>query len=123
MKPIINKKASWNYNLFEKFEAGIILNGNEIKSARVGKVSLDEAYVLIRDGDAVLLNSHIAPYEKGVGGPADPRRDRKLLLHKKAIKELDKIPDALAQKIYRELINLKQISYPRNSKKLSKFGC
>ncbi|OGY21502.1 MAG: SsrA-binding protein [Candidatus Woykebacteria bacterium GWB1_45_5] len=93
MKPIINKKASWNYNLFEKFEAGIILNGNEIKSARVGKVSLDEAYVLIRDGDAVLLNSHIAPYEKGVGGPADPRRDRKLLLHKK---ELDYLAGKLS---------------------------
>jgi SsrA-binding protein len=84
MKPIFNKKATFNYNLTEKFEAGIILTGEEIKSVREGKAILTEAYVLIREGEAVLVNAYIGPYEKGnVVGNA--RGDRKLLLHKKEI--------------------------------------
>jgi len=84
MKPILNRKATFNYYLLEKFEAGIILSGNEIKSIRAGKVSLDESYVLVRNEEAVLINMHIAPYEKGTE-VSDPRKDRKLLLHKKEI--------------------------------------
>src|SRR4030042_994116 len=93
MKPIINRKATFNYHLLEKFEAGIVLNGNEIKSIRSGKISLDEAYVLIHGGEAVLLNAHIAPYEKGTSVPSDPKRDRKLLLQKK---ELDYLAGKLS---------------------------
>jgi SsrA-binding protein len=85
MKPIINRKATFNYHLLEKFEAGVVLTGNEIKSVRSGKISLDEAYVLIHGGEAVLLNAHIAPYEKGTSAPTDPKRDRKLLLQKKEL--------------------------------------
>lgn len=85
MKPIINKKASYNFNLGEKFEAGVVLTGNEIKSVRLGRVSLSESYVLIRDDQATLVNAHIAPYEKGTTSLMDPRRDRRLLLHEKEI--------------------------------------
>jgi SsrA-binding protein len=85
MKQIFNKKAAFNFLLLEKIEAGIILTGNEIKSVRAGKVSLVDSFVLIRDGEAVLVNAHIAPYEKGSSAAADPKRDRKLLLQKKEI--------------------------------------
>ena len=82
MKPIVNRKATFDYHLLEKFEAGIVLTGNEIKSIRSGRVSLNEAYVLIHGGEAVLLNAHVAPYEKGTSATTDPKRDRKLLLRK-----------------------------------------
>jgi SsrA-binding protein len=85
MKQIFNKKAAFNFHLLEKLEAGIILTGNEIKSVRAGKVSLAESFVLIKSGEAVLVNAHIAPYEKGASASADPKRDRKLLLQKKEI--------------------------------------
>ena len=85
MKPIVNKKASYNFHIFEKFEAGVVLSGNEIKSVRAGKVALDDSYVLIHDREAVLINAHIAHYEKGVASPDDLKKDRKILLHKKEI--------------------------------------
>lgn len=85
MKPIINRKASYNYNLLEKFEAGVVLSGNEIKSVRAGKASLEDAYALVRGGEAILINAHIALYEKGSATDQDNRKDRKLLLHKKEI--------------------------------------
>lgn len=88
MKPIINKKASFKFNIIEKFEAGVVLTGNEIKSVRAGKISLDESYVLIHGGEAVLLHAHIAPYEKGTSAPTDPKRDRRLLLNKKELNYL-----------------------------------
>ena len=85
MKPIINKKASFNYHFFEKLEAGITLSGNEIKTVRAGKVSLDDSFVAVRNGEATLVNAYIAPYEKGGDQLAEPRQSRKLLLHKKEI--------------------------------------
>ena len=63
-KPILNKKASFNYNLLDKFEAGIVLTGNEIKQVRAGKASLTDSYVVVRDGEAFLINAYVAPYEK-----------------------------------------------------------
>ncbi|HEX7456151.1 MAG TPA: SsrA-binding protein SmpB [Candidatus Nanoarchaeia archaeon] len=85
MKPIINRKASYNFHLLERFEAGVALTGNEIKQIRAGKVALGEAYVLIKEGEAFLVNAHIAPYEKGAYPDQESRRDRKLLMKKKEI--------------------------------------
>ena len=87
MKVISNKKAFFNYQILEKFEAGVVLSGNEIKSIRGGKVSLSDSYVLIREGEAYLENAHIASYEKGVN-PEEPKRSRKLLLHKSEVEYL-----------------------------------
>ena len=88
MKQILNKKASYNYNLLEKFEAGIVLSGNEIKELRNGRVSLNDSYVVIREGEAYLINAHISLYEKGTSIASDTRRSRKLLLKKKEIEYL-----------------------------------
>ena len=85
MKPIINKKASFNYFFLEKLEAGLTLSGNEIKAVRAGNISLDDSFVAVRDGEATLVNAYIAPYEKGGDQQTDSRRSRKLLLHKKEI--------------------------------------
>ena len=85
MKPIINKKASFNYNLLEKFEAGVALTGGEIKQIRAGKISLADSYVLVKRGEAFLVSAHIDPYEKATYSSDDPRRDRKLLLNRKEI--------------------------------------
>jgi SsrA-binding protein len=84
-----NRKASFEYFLLEKFEAGLALVGTEIKSIRAGQVSIQEAYVDIQDGrEAWLIESHIAPYEQASRFNHDPKRKRKLLLHKKQIREI-----------------------------------
>ncbi len=84
-----NRKASFEYFLMEKFEAGLALQGSEIKSIRAGQVSIQEAYVDIKDGkEAWLLEAHIAPYAQASRFNHDPKRKRKLLLHKKQILEL-----------------------------------
>jgi SsrA-binding protein len=85
-----NRKASFEYFLMEKFEAGIVLQGSEIKSIRAGQVSIQEAYVDIQDGEnAWLVEAHIAPYEQaGRYFNHEPKRKRRLLLHKKQIREL-----------------------------------
>jgi SsrA-binding protein len=84
-----NRKASFEYFLMEKFEAGLVLQGSEIKSLRAGQASIQEAYVDIKDGkEAWLVEAHIAPYEQANRFNHDPKRKRKLLLHKKQILEL-----------------------------------
>jgi len=84
-----NRKAGFEYFLLEKFEAGIALKGTEIKSIRAGQVSIREAYVDIENGEqAWLVEAHIAPYEQASRFNHDPKRKRKLLLHKKQIREL-----------------------------------
>jgi len=84
-----NRKASFEYFLLEKFEAGLALQGSEIKSIRAGQVSIQEAYVDVENGEqAWLVESHIAPYEQANRFNHDPKRRRKLLLHKKQIREL-----------------------------------
>lgn len=85
-----NRKAGFEYTLLERFEAGIELKGSEIKSIRAGQISIQEAYVDVELGkEAWLLEAHIAPYEQaGKHFNHDPRRKRKLLLHKKEIREL-----------------------------------
>ncbi|NWG06852.1 MAG: SsrA-binding protein SmpB [Chloroflexi bacterium] len=84
-----NRKASFEYFLLEKFEAGLALQGSEIKSIRAGQVSLQEAFVDIEDGkQAWLVEAHIAPYEQANRFNHDPKRRRRLLLHKRQIREL-----------------------------------
>lgn len=84
-----NRKAGFEYFLLEKFEAGLVLQGSEIKSIRAGQISIQESYVDIEGGEqAWLVESHIAPYEQANRFNHDPKRRRKLLLHKKQIREL-----------------------------------
>ncbi|HFC09656.1 MAG TPA: SsrA-binding protein SmpB [Chloroflexi bacterium] len=84
-----NRKALHDYFIDETFEAGIVLRGSEIKSVRAGRVSLKEAYVRIDDNlEAWLIDAHIAPYESASHFNHDPRRPRKLLLHKQEILRL-----------------------------------
>ncbi len=82
-----NRKAKVKYEFLEEYEAGISLTGSEVKSAKAGHVSIDEAFAVVRDGEAFILNMYIAPYEKSFRGH-EPRRTRKLLLHKHEIKRI-----------------------------------
>ncbi len=84
-----NRRAGHDYFLEERFEAGLVLVGSEIKSIRQGKVTLSDGYVEAREGELWLLNVHISPYEQsGIYGRVDPMRPRKLLMHRKQIREL-----------------------------------
>ena len=84
-----NRKASFEYFLLEKFEAGLVLQGSEIKSIRAGQMSIQESYVDIINGEeAWLVEANIAPYVQANRFNHDPKRKRKLLLHKKQIREL-----------------------------------
>jgi len=84
-----NRKAGFEYFLLERFEAGLALQGSEIKSIRAGQISIQEAYVDVENGEqAWLVEAHIAPYEQANRFNHDPKRKRKLLLHKKQIREL-----------------------------------
>src|SRR3989338_721423 len=84
-----NRKARFNYEILEKYEAGIELLGVEVKSVRGGQMSLEGAFVIIRGGEAYLINANIPPYQaKNAPKDYDPLRNRKLLLTKKEISEL-----------------------------------
>ncbi|HET7658722.1 MAG TPA: SsrA-binding protein SmpB [Bacillales bacterium] len=83
-----NKKANHDYFIEETYEAGIVLKGTEIKSIRKGGVNLKDSYARISDGEMILLNMHISPYEQGNRYNHDPVRTRKLLLHRKQIDQL-----------------------------------
>jgi len=83
-----NRKARHDYFLYDTYEAGIVLTGTEIKSVRAGRVNLRDSYVSIKGGQAWLVNVHIAPYAAGSRANPDPRRDRKLLLHRREINRL-----------------------------------
>ncbi|MBR5741308.1 MAG: SsrA-binding protein SmpB [Firmicutes bacterium] len=83
-----NRKAFHDYFIEEKYEAGIVLTGTEIKSVRQGKVSLKESYARVKNGEVILSQMNISPYEQGNRFNADPLRDRKLLLHKAEIRKL-----------------------------------
>ena len=90
-----NRKAKFEYFLIETFEAGIALQGSEIKSIRAGQISLSEAYVQIDGREAWLQGAHIAPYEPANRFNHEPVRPRRLLLHKK---EIGRLWDAIRQK-------------------------
>lgn len=84
----VNRRARHEYAVEETLEAGIVLTGTEIKSIRAGRVNLVDAYARIEHGEAWLIGAHIAPYEQGNRYNHEPRRTRKLLLHKDQIAEL-----------------------------------
>ena len=92
-----NKKAYFDYFIEDKYEAGISLHGTEVKSLRVGKCSIKEAFIRIEKGEVYVYNMHISPYEKGNIFNKDPLRVKKLLLHKS---EINKIAGQLATKGY-----------------------
>ncbi|MCD8325393.1 MAG: SsrA-binding protein SmpB [Lachnospiraceae bacterium] len=83
-----NKKAYFDYFIDEKYEAGIVLAGTEVKSLRMGKCSIKEAFIRIENGEVLIYGMHISPYEKGNIFNKDPLRVRKLLLHKSEIMRL-----------------------------------
>ena len=83
-----NRKARHEYNFIEIFEAGIELRGTEVKSLRAGKGNIKDAYAKIENGEAILYNMHISPYEMGNRFNHDPKRPRRLLLHKNEINKL-----------------------------------
>ena len=84
-----NKKAFFNYEIIERFEAGIVLVGTEVKSLREGNVNLDEAYGRIKNGEIWLIGAHISEYGKRGYTNHEPKRKRKLLLHKSEIRKLE----------------------------------
>ena len=84
----LNRKARHEYTISETFEAGLVLTGTEIKSVRAGKVNLSDAYARVEKGEAWLFGAHIAPFEQGNRYNHEPRRDRKLLLHRTEIDQL-----------------------------------
>lgn len=85
---ILNKKARFNYHIMEAMEAGIVLNGPEVKSVRSGRVDFSDSFARVQDGQVYLKNMFIPPYQGGVPDGYNPKRDRKLLLHRKQIQEL-----------------------------------
>jgi SsrA-binding protein len=83
-----NRKAGFEYFLFERFEAGLALKGSEIKSIRNGQISLAESYIRVDEDQAWLIEAHIAPYLQANRFNHDPKRPRRLLLHRKQIREM-----------------------------------
>ena len=88
-KPIAeNRRARFDYNLLDRVEAGLVLTGTEVKSLRNGRVSLDQAYADLRNGEAWLIGAHIDEYEQGNVANHEPDRERKLLLSRREIEAL-----------------------------------
>lgn len=124
---IKNKKASFNFELLETFEAGVILTGAEVKALRAGKASLNGAYVVVRGGEAFLLGASISFYQvANTPKKYDPMRTRKLLLKKKELKELATKTDSqgltiIATKWYNHKRHIKlEIALARGKKKADK---
>lgn len=89
---IVNRKARYDYEILDKYEAGIVLTGTEIKSIRNGNANLKDSYAVIKNNEVFLLNMHISEYKEGNIFNHDENRTRKLLLHKNEIKKInDKI--------------------------------
>ncbi len=85
-----NRQAYHEYIILDKFEAGTVLVGTEVKSIMTGRIQLKDSYVSIKDGEVWLFNAHISPYSHGNKQNHDPLRSRKLLLHRKEISKLEK---------------------------------
>lgn len=86
---ILNRKAKYDYEIFDKYEAGIVLTGTEIKSIRKGSCNLKDSYAIIKNHEAFIINMHISEYSEGNRFNHDERRTRKLLLHKKEILKIE----------------------------------
>lgn len=122
-----NKKASLNYEFLETFEAGVVLFGYEVKAIRANKAKLDGAYVIIRGGEAFLVNSSVSPYQvANAPKDYDPERPRKLLLSKKELAALERYSEqagltVVALKWYNKNRKLKlSIAAGRGKKKADK---
>ena len=92
---IDNRRARFEYEWLEQFEAGIALTGTEIKSIRKGQISIGEAYARIRDGELWLLSMYVPPYKEGSFSNVDPNRPRKLLVHRK---DIDRLQNRVSEK-------------------------
>ena len=90
-----NRRARRFFEILERFEAGIVLNGAEVKSCRNGKIQLSDAYATVKNGEVWLHNAHISPYDHATIGNAEPVRPRKLLMHRK---EIDRVQGKTRQK-------------------------
>ncbi len=90
-----NRRARFEFEFLERIEAGLALTGTEIKSIRAGQISLNEAYARVRDGELWLLGMHVPPYKEGSFSNHEPRRPRKLLLHRI---EIDRLAGRMAEK-------------------------
>src|SRR5258705_1164987 len=89
-----NRAASHEFHLSDRFEAGIVLNGTEVKSIRAGRANVKDGYAKIHEGEIFLYNAHISPYEPGNRENVDPLRTRKLLLNAKEIRKIAKETDS-----------------------------
>ena len=122
----VNKRASYDYFLEDFTECGIELKGSEIKSLRVNKATIGDSYVVIRGGEAFVLNMHISPYKQGGIFNHEPERTRKLLLHKKEIYKLEtkaaqKVMTIIPTKIYLKKGKAKlEIALAKGKKKYDK---
>jgi SsrA-binding protein len=87
-KEISNRSATFHFAIESKYEAGMVLQGTEVKSVREGKVSFNDSFVIIHEGEVLIKSLHIQTYSHGVGNNHDATRDRKLLLHKKEIQKI-----------------------------------
>jgi len=85
---VTNRKAFHNYEILDRREAGIELKGSEVKSLRMGKVNLSDSYAAVENGEVILYNLHISPYEMATRDGHEPLRPRRLLLHKREIRRL-----------------------------------
>lgn len=85
---LLNKKARYNYHILDSFEAGIVLFGHEVKSLRSGHGDLSDSFARVQEGQVYLKNAFIPPYQNAIIKDYDPKRDRKLLLHKTQIRKL-----------------------------------
>jgi len=90
-----NRKAYRDYQILDTLEAGIVLTGTEIKSVRSGRVNLRDSYATVRDGEVWLISAHISPYSHGQRENHEPRRERKLLLHRR---EIDRLVGKIVEK-------------------------
>lgn len=89
-----NRRARHDYFIEDTYEAGLALVGTEVKSIRAGKVNIKDAYVKVKNGEAIVVGMHVSPYEQGNIFNRDPFRERKLLLHKREIMKLKALSEA-----------------------------
>lgn len=104
----INKKARFDYHIIDRFEAGLVLTGAEIKSVRNGAISLAESYITPQRGELFLVGAHIKPYKFNADTAYDPLRRRKLLMHKREIAKLAKGVEARGFTIVPLQVHLKR---------------
>ena len=88
-KEIVNNRHAYHeYHIIDKYEAGVVLKGTEVKSVMAGRIQLKESYVSVREGEVWLMNAHVSPYSHGNRENHEPLRTRKLLLHRREIAKL-----------------------------------